>query len=205
MTLINEKLGFTHRTHPQLPWQLAVLGPGDSLVLPENWWHCVTSSAQSSVSVTTFVPHLLELPPPAHVYKQDGKVKSKSKQSMPYSATNGPRSSVGSAIAIESSSSNASSTGSQVRLCIFACTPYLLPTTPCAAHGMSMCVLGTARTCGGNNTYHWEHHGPCMGTERASWEQHARFLRTTPSHGNAKDLSWEQEMLAGNSHDLRWE
>ena len=148
---ITEMLGCTHSTHPQLPWQLAVLGPGDSLVLPENWWHCVTSSAPSSVAVTTFVPHLLELPPPAPDGHKSGKVRGKSTPRTPYSATNGPRSSVGSAICIDASSSDASDAGSQVCACSYDGL-YIWVHTQAHVHihlRMSM-PLGTACTARGN-------------------------------------------------------
>ena len=55
----NEKMSWNHITHPQLPWQCAVLGPGDVIIVPSNWWHLVRSTA-ASVAVTRFVPDFLQ-------------------------------------------------------------------------------------------------------------------------------------------------
>ena len=83
-TFVNEKIDCNHRTHPQLPWQSAVLGPGDVIILPANWWHLVRSSA-SSMSVTKFVPEFLEQKP-----RQPKSRRRKVDKSQRYSVSDGP-------------------------------------------------------------------------------------------------------------------
>ena len=51
----NERLDVSFESHPNLPWRVVDVGPGDLVLLPSGWWHRVESKPTGSVLVNLWM------------------------------------------------------------------------------------------------------------------------------------------------------